>query len=75
MFKPLAEPRKVSDGLLIEVVSGRNSRSPEAWVLQRNDGYYYKLFLRPDSPIQGPFNTIEAVRLACQIDSPISNGG
>ena len=65
IWKTIKEPYPVSDGLLIQVFTSTDGQDWAAWVVSKDDGYYYKSFLGRNSLLEGPFQTIEAVTLAC----------
>lgn len=67
MWSPVRPPLQTSGGLLIEVGARKTSQSPDAWIVRKHDGFYYKLFVYVNSPLIGPFLTIAAARLACEI--------
>lgn len=67
MWSPIKQPYQVMDGLLVEVLIVQNSHDWAAWVVWKGDGYYYKSFLRADSLLEGPFEAIEAAKLACHM--------
>jgi len=64
----IKEPYLVCDGLLIRAYLTTDRNKLAAWVVKKDDGYYYyKLFLTGNVRLEGPFQAIDAVILACEI--------
>lgn len=67
MWFPIKQPYQVMDGLLVEVFIVGNGQDWAAWVVWKSDGYYCKSFLRADSLLHGPFETIHAAKFVAHI--------